>query len=194
MLFLLFRRKVMYMKKALIIIDIQNDYFQDGKMPLVGSLEASLKAKSLLQYFREQKLPVIHIQHLSAREDATFFIQNTKGVEIHDNVKPLDSEPVVQKYYPNSFRDTNLKTLLDSMQINDLVICGMMTSMCVDATTRAAKDLGYNCSVVSDACAAPNLQLKDEVIDARNVHNSFLAALSFFYATVITFDEFLKIN
>lgn len=182
------------MKKALIIIDIQNDYFEGGKMPLVGSLEASLKAKSLLQYFREQKLPVIHIQHLSVRDDATFFIQNTKGVEIHDNVTPLDSEPIVQKYYPNSFRETNLKTLLDNLEVTDLVICGMMTSMCVDATTRAAKDLGYNCSVVSDACAAPNLQLKDEVIDARNVHNSFLAALSFFYATVITFDEFLKMN
>lgn len=178
--------------KALIIIDIQNDYFEGGAAPLVGTYEASLNAKILLDDFRKKNLPIIHIQHIANREGATFFVPNTFGAEIHENVKPTEGETLIIKHFPNSFRETDLQAALKEKNITDLVICGMMTSMCVDATTRAAKDFGYNCTVISDACAAPNLQLKDKTVKAEDVHNAFLAALSYYYATVITTQEYIK--
>lgn len=122
------------MRKALILIDIQNDYFEQGTMTLSGSEEASQQAKSVLEKFRMEGLEVIHIQHIATKPEATFFLPNTKGVEIHDNVKPLEREKVIVKHYPNSFRETDLLGYLKSKNISDLVVCGMMTHMCVEAT------------------------------------------------------------
>lgn len=177
--------------KALLIIDIQNDYFENGAKTLVKAEEASLKAKEILEFFREKNMPIIHIQHLANREGATFFIPNTFGAEIHKNVQPLDNEKVIIKHFPNSFRDTELQDHLQQQGITELVICGMMTSMCVDATTRAAKDLGYDCTVISDACAAPDLEIQDEKIAAKDVHHAFLAGLAYFYAQVSTTEDYL---
>lgn len=177
-------------QKALVIIDIQNDYFAGGNMPLVGSDEAVLNAKLVLEQFRNDGLPVIHIKHVSDRPGATFFVPGTSGVEIHSEVAPLNNEKIIVKHFPNSFRETELQDYLKELGISDLVICGMMTSMCVDATTRAAKDFGYNCTVIGDACAAPNLEINGKTVSGENVHNAFLAALNYFYATVVNAKDY----
>lgn len=178
------------MKRALIIIDIQNDYFQGGKAELVDPDKASSNAKLLLEYFREQNLPVVHIQHIANRPDATFFIPDTKGAEIHNDVKPKESEQIIIKHYPNSFRETNLLEYLKSNNITDLVICGMQTHMCVDATTRAAKDFGFNCIVIGDACATKDLEVNNVKVNAADVQTSFLSALNYFYSTVMTTEQY----
>ena len=178
-------------KKALIIVDIQNDYFEGGVNPLIGSIEASINAKTLLKDFREKLLPVVHIQHFSTRAGSTFFIPNTIGVEIHKNVVPISDEKVIAKNYPNSFRETDLLDYLKSNKITDLVICGMMTHMCVDATTRAAKDFGFTCVVIGDACATRDLEIQGKNVSASEVQKSFLAALNYFYSTVKNTQEYL---
>ncbi|MCD7971625.1 MAG: cysteine hydrolase [Candidatus Azobacteroides sp.] len=178
-------------KEALLIIDIQNDYFKGGANPLVGSLEASLKAKRVLEIFRKESLPVIHIQHLSTRPGATFFIPDTKGAEIHPNVYPTAGEKVIIKSYPNSFRETELLNYLKSNHITELILCGMMTHMCVDGTVRAAKDFGFNCIVISDACATKELKIQNKKVCAEEVQYAFIAALDYFYATVKTVEEYI---
>ncbi len=182
------------MNTALILIDIQNDYFPGGKMELEGSIEASLGAKTLLSAFREKGLPLIHIQHVSVRPGATFFIPDTKGVKFYENVEPRRHETVIQKIYPNSFRNTSLLECLEKESIKHLVITGMMTHMCVDATTRAAFDYGFKCTVVWDACATKSLSFDDRIIPATHVHGAFLAALNNVYAQVITTGDFLSSN
>ena len=132
------------MKEALIIIDVQNDFFQDGKMELKNPLVPLENIKKLLAKFRDEKKEIVFIQHIAAREEAGFFIKNTGGAEIHEEINPLDSEKVVIKNYPNSFFNTDLDEYLREKEVESLVITGMMTHMCVDSTTRAAKDLGYN--------------------------------------------------
>lgn len=181
------------MKTALILIDLQNDYFEGGANPLENADNAVLNAKRLLDKFRLNYSEIIHIQHIAQRDDATFFIKGTKGSYIHQNVKPLENEKVIIKHFPNSFRETDLLSYLQSKQIKHLVICGMMTHMCVDATTRAAKDLGFSCTLIEDACATKELKLNNYTIKASDVQHSFMAALSYFYANVITTDKFLKI-
>ncbi|HET9825810.1 MAG TPA: cysteine hydrolase family protein [Chitinophagaceae bacterium] len=181
-------------KRALLIIDVQQDYFEDGRHVLVGSLEASINAKALLKHFREQSSPVIHIQHFAVRQGATYFIPNTKGVEIHENVRPIKEEKVISKNYPNSFRQTDLLDYLRRNNITDLVICGMMTQMCVDSTTRAAKDFGFTCTVIGDACATKDLEIQGKLVAASDVQNSFLAALNSVYSTVTTTQAYIDEN
>jgi len=179
------------MNTALLIIDVQNDYFEGGAMSLVGTDKASENIKSLLQKFRTAHQPVVYIQHIATKPDATFFVPNTIGAEIHANVKPLDGEKVIIKHYPNSFRETDLLDHLKSLDITNMVICGMMTHMCIDATTRAAKDLGFNCTLIADACATKDLEINGTMVTAENVHNSFLAALNYFYSTVANTNEYI---
>lgn len=179
------------MNTALLIIDVQNDYFEGGAMSLVGSDDASENIKLLLQKFRAENQPVIFIQHVATRPDATFFVPNTIGAEIHASVKPLGNEKVIIKHYPNSFRETDLLDHLKSLHITNLAICGMMTHMCIDATTRAAKDLGFNCTLIADACATKDLEINGGIVTAEHVHNSFLAALNYFYSTVTNTNEYI---
>ena len=180
------------MKIALLIVDIQNDYFPGGKNELVNSVEASLKVRKLLEAFRKKQLPVIHIQHISSRAGASYFIPDTEGVQFHENVKPLAGEIIIKKHTPNSFKNTELPDTLRIMGIDQLAICGMMTHMCIDSTTRAAFDYGLDCMVVNDACATKNLVLADKVISAENVHMSFLAALNGMFAKVVSTEQLIK--
>ncbi len=176
------------------IIDIQNDYFAGGNMALVNPEKAGENAKLLLEKFRSENGKVVHIQHIATKPDATFFLPDTLGAQIHRNVLPSGNEKVVEKHFPNSFHQTELLVYLTENEINDLVVCGMMTHMCIDATVRAAKDSGFNCTLISDACATRDLVINDEKISARDVHNAFLAALNSTYASVKTTREFIEKN
>lgn len=161
-------------------------------MELVGSTEAAAAAARLLSAFRQSGWPVFHIQHESARPGSTFFMPNTPRIEINHAVGPLADEPVIVKHFPNSFRETNLLDHLKSANITQLLLCGMMTSMCVDATVRAAFDLGFDCTVASDACATRDLSFNGETIPAAHVHGSFLAAMGMVYATIRTTDSIIE--
>ncbi len=178
------------MKTALIIIDIQKDYFPGGKFPLVNPLEAARNAYMLLQCFREHGGNHVHIQHISKKPDATFFISGDRGTDIHDSVAHFEGEPIVYKHEPNSFLNTNLLELLKSWNVERVVICGMMTHMCVDATARAASDLGLQVIVAEDACATRDLRHGNTTIPAEYVHKAFLAALKS-YGKVMKSEEIL---
>jgi len=169
---------------ALVVIDIQNDYFPGGAMELSGAAAAAAKAGRAIEWFREKGWPVIHIQHLSARPGAGFFIPGTPGVDFHPFVAPKEGETVIQKHFPNSFRGTELQDKLDELDVKRLCIVGMMSHMCVDATTRAAFDLGYQCVVLADACATRDLEFGHVKVPAAHVHASFMAALAAVYADV----------
>jgi len=178
------------MKTGLILVDIQNDYFTGGRMELVGMREAGLRAGELLSIFRRRSWPTFHIQHISAHKGATFFLPETEGSAIHETIAPRDGELIIQKNYPNSFRQTSLLQELEKQDVKKLVICGAMSHMCIDATTRAAFDYCFDCTVVQDACATRDLKFSGKTIAAENVHGSFMAALSSAYAQVINLDEF----
>lgn len=182
------------MKKALLIIDVQNDYFEGGAHTLVNAAEAGQQAQQVLQTARKQQLSIVHIQHFAVNEGADFFLPNTRGAAIHADVSPGPEEKVIIKNYPNSFRETTLLEHLQANGITDLVICGMMTDVCVDATVRAAMDLGFSTTVIGDACATRDRELYGKTIKAREINDAYLAgmtALNGLYARVITTAEFL---
>jgi nicotinamidase-related amidase len=174
---------------ALVIIDIQNDYFPGGAMELEGAEAAGAKAGIAIRNFREKNLPVIHVRHLSVRPGATFFLPGTRGAEIHALVNPAPGETVIEKNFPNSFRNTTLEKLLKDSGVKNLVVAGMMTHMCVDASVRHAADLGYQVTLLGDACATRAQSYGGETVPARQVHAAFLAALNGFYAKVVNAHE-----
>ena len=174
------------MKTGLLLVDIQNDYFPGGKMELVGSTEAGRKARLALYYFRAKQMPVVHVRHLAVKPDAPFFIPGSEGSQIHESVAPLETEVVVEKNFPNSFRNTALLEKLREQGVEHLVIVGMMTHMCIDTTVRAAFDLGFTCTVLHDACATKDLVFVDRTIPAAEVQATFMAALQGTFASVLS--------
>jgi nicotinamidase-related amidase len=172
------------MARGLVIIDIQKDYFPGGRMELVGADAAAGRARELLTAFRESQEPVFHVQHVWDAPDAPFFAPGTEGAEIHPDVAPDEGEPLIVKHNANAFLDTPLADKLHDAGVDDVVICGMMTSMCVDASARAAADLGFKTSIAADACAAPDLPSGGDTIPGATVHKAFLAALGSMVADV----------
>lgn len=180
------------MKEALILIDIQNDYFLGGKMELTGMEDAAKKAADLLKAFRTAGKPVFFIRHLSTRPGAAFFMPGTSGADIYPGIQPLPEETVIEKNFPNSFFKTELLSRLKEADVTDLVICGAMSHMCIDTTVRAAKELGFTPTLIADACATRDLKFGDQVLLACNVHAAFMAALDGMFATVTTTEKYLS--
>lgn len=175
---------------ALIVVDIQNDYFPGGKWPLVGADDAADNAVKVIEAARDAGDMIVFIRHESGA-DAPFFTPGSDGAKLHPKVLNLENEPVVLKHFPNSFRETGLQALLEDKGIEDLVIIGSMSHMCIDATTRAAADLGYKVKVIHDACASRDLEFEGSVVPAAHVHAAFMSALGFAYAEVLSTKTYL---
>jgi len=176
------------MAKALLVIDVQNDYFYGGNMELVEIEKALAKTNKLIAYARENHHKIYFIQHIATKEEASFFIPNTKGVALHDGLERSD-EIVITKHYPNSFRETGLDEILKKEQISELMVCGAMSHMCIDSTVRAGFDLGYKITLFSDACATRDLEFQGDVIPAQQVHNAFMSALGGLFCEVLEVDK-----
>ena len=174
---------------ALLVIDVQSFYFPGGKVPLVEPEKASANARQLVQLFRNAGRPVIHVQHLP--KDAT--APDPTGIDpqyrIHPDVLPRDGEVVIGKHHANAFRDTELLTTLRNLGVTKLIVCGMQTHMCVEAAVRAAADLGFEVTVVRDACATRALTDNGVEVPAAQVHAAALAAMASSYATVVSTAE-----
>jgi nicotinamidase-related amidase len=165
---------------ALLLIDIQDFYFPGGRSALKNPGKASLNAQKILKKFRENSMLVVHVRHNAE-----------SGAEIHEHVKPVKTEKVISKDHVNGFKDTNLLKYLRAHDVKQLVICGMMTHMCVEAATRAAHDFGFNCILIGDACATRDLKYRNTVIKAEDVHLSTLSSLKGYYAKVMNTEEYL---
>jgi nicotinamidase-related amidase len=179
------------MEKALLLVDIQNDYFPGGASELTGSVEAGAKAARLLDSCRRNGIPVIHMRHVSTRAGATFFLPGTDGANINSCVSPAAGEPVFEKHYANSLRETPLLEYLRTNGIKTLIIAGMMSHMCIESTTRAADSIGFKCIVAHDACATKDLAFNGVTVPASHVHNAFMAGLDGVFARVLPVDEII---
>ena len=181
------------MQQGLLVIDVQNDYFSGGKCELFQSQKARENINLLVESFNQKGSPVIYIQHIKDDENADFFARNSDGVKLHRDLRMAQNNRLVTKKFPNSFLGTNLYGILKELKVEQLVIVGMMTHMCIDSTTRAAKEKGFSPIVVSDCTATKDLSYLDSSVDAEAVQTSFLSALRNFALLQLT-NEFLNEN
>ena len=178
------------MKRGLVVVDLQNEYLPTGKLPLTGIEAAVANAIRVISHSRDTGIPVFHIRHESD-EGAPIFAKGSDGAEIQSNVAPEGHEPVIVKKHINAFRETGLKQQLDASGVQEIVVIGAMSHMCIDAVVRAAADMGYPVTVLHDACATLDLTFRDVTVPAAHVHAALMAAFEFGYATVKSVDEYL---
>jgi len=177
---------------ALVVIDIQQFYFEGGLVPLTGSVEAAGQARRVLEAFRARKLPIFHVRHVPKSVALVEGEPADAQYRIRPEVQPAAGEKIVTKRYANSFRETDLLDSLRQKGIKTLVIVGMQTHMCVEAASRAATDLGFDVVVVHDACATRPLEFDGRTVPADMVHAAALAAIKGTYGRVVSADQLLK--
>ena len=140
------------MKKALLVIDLQNDYFPRGKFPLWNTDVVLENIERAIARANAHGIPVIHIQHV-AKGVAPFFNEGTPGADIHARIlTATPNAPVVVKEFADSFEKTNLEETLAKLGVTDLLVCGMMTQNCVTHTAISKAAEKYNVTVVVDCC------------------------------------------
>lgn len=174
------------MTRGTLVIDIQNDYFPGGAYPLVGPEAAAAVALTVVDEARAAGAWIGFVQHLSEPGEGSFLVAGTDGADFHPSLTPVGDEQIIQKTHPNSFIGTGLEEILAEHGIDELTVVGMMSSMCVDATVRAALDLGLAVTVVADGCAAPDLAFGGVEVSGAVVHAAFMAALRDAGATVVS--------
>jgi len=180
------------MAKGLVLVDIQNDYFKGGKYELVSPEQAAEQASRMMAFFRQRQWPILHVRHISQSPDATFFLPESTGAEIYAGCLPLEGEAIIIKHQPDSFHRTSLKEKLAEQEVKELVVCGMMTHMCIDTTVRAAAALGYEIDLIADACATRDLTWEGMMIPAEQVQGAYLAAMSGTFATVYRAEAWIN--
>ena len=159
------------MTKALLVIDLQNDYFPGGKFPLWNTDAVLKNIERAIETANAHGIPVIHIQHIanSKMGIAPFFNEGTPGAEIHPRIlAAAPKAPIVVKEFADSFEKTTLEATLTKLGVTELLICGMMTQNCVTHTAISKAAEKYSVSVLVDCCTTV-----DEMI-----HNIALHALS----------------
>lgn len=178
-------------QRAVVVVDIQNEYFPQGNFPLVGIEAAAANAAKVITAARSNGDLVIHVRHEMPGPDAPIFVPGSDGVRINERVAPQDGETVIVKNFANSFRETALKQLLDDAGVTEVVVVGAMSHMCIDATVRAAVDFGYTTTTLHDACATRDLEFGGHTVPAAQVHTAQMAALAFMYGEVTDTASFL---
>ncbi|QIB03752.1 cysteine hydrolase [Pseudomonas frederiksbergensis] len=179
------------MNRGLVVVDLQNEYLPTGKLPLTDIEHAAANALRVITHARDAGIPIFHVRHESV-EGAPIFAKGTAGAKIQSAVAPVGDEPVIVKKHINAFRETDLKQQLDALDIQEIVVIGAMSHMCIDALVRAAVDMGYAVTVLHDACATLDLTFGGVSVPAAQAHATIMAAFEFGYATVKPVDEYLS--
>ncbi len=180
------------MKRALVVVDIQNDYFEGGNCVLHEPQTAAKKAKSLIDFFHDHHEPVIYICHINQGSNQGAFVPDSVGSEIYAEIQPADCDHVFIKHVPDSFEADGFWNYLRQESIQELIVCGMMSHMCIDTTVRSARVKGYEVIVAEDACTTMSLEWDKISYPAETVHAVYMASLSGAFAKVMKTDVYLE--
>lgn len=181
------------MKRALLVIDVQNEYFT-GKMPITypkGSLSNILRAMDTAECCG---FPSILIQHTAQRHDAPTFRRGSMAWELHGSVLSRQHECVLEKEMPGSFTGTNLHELLKKLGVDTVTICGYMSQMCCDTTARQATHLGYTVEFLSDATGTLALSNYSGHVTAEEVHRCVLVTQAAGFSKVLSTDDWIQLS
>jgi nicotinamidase-related amidase len=179
-------------KRALIVIDVQNEYF-DGALPISDPpSETSLaNVGRAMDAATASGVPVVVVRHGEADPGSEIFRKGTHAWELHPEVERRARDHLIDKRLPGSFTDTPLETILADAGVDTVAITGYMTHMCVDTTSRQAAHLGLGVEILSDATGTLPLENTGGIASGEELHRSTLVAQGQFFADVVTTDEWL---
>jgi nicotinamidase-related amidase len=179
------------MKKALLVIDVQNEYI-DGKLPVTypaGSLDNILK---VMDAAIERKVPVVVVQHNSIQENAQTFVKGTHGWELYIEIANRPYDVLIEKNLPGSFTGTNLEDWIRLNGIDTITICGFMTQMCCDTTSRQAFHMGLNVEFLSDATGTLTIRNYAGEIKDEELHRAILVTQAMRFSKVISSGDWIN--
>ncbi|MDA8441609.1 MAG: cysteine hydrolase family protein [Peptococcaceae bacterium] len=176
------------MKRALLVIDVQNEYFT-GSLPVTypyGTLDNIIKT---MEVARENKVPVIIIQHSAPQQNAQTFRKGSAEWELHPSIERMQRDHLIEKTLPGSFTGTNLEQWLRERAIDTVVIAGYMTQMCCDTTARQALHLGFMVEFLSDATGTLKLSNYAGTVTDEELHRAILVTQAMRFSKVLTTQQ-----
>lgn len=179
------------MNRALLVIDVQNEYFT-GKLPVTYPENSFHNILKTIKTANNKSIPVILIQHTTPQKDAVTFVKDSHGWQIHEDILRLKHNIIIEKILPGSFTGTGLEEYLRSRNIDTLTICGYMTQMCCDTTSRQALHLGFNVEFLSDATGTKDISNYAGSISAKDLHNAILITQAMRFAKVMITEEWIE--
>ncbi len=179
------------MKKALLVIDVQNEYFT-GKLKVTYPNNSFDNILKVMDYAKENNMIVIIVQHTALFGDT--FIKNSNGWELQPMILEKSYDYIIEKTKPSSFYETNLEEILKKENITEIVISGYMTQMCCDTTAREAFHRGYHVDFLSDATGTIDVNNEVGVISSKDLHKATLIAQSLKFSNVISTMEWIKLS
>lgn len=169
------------MKKALLVIDLQNDYFSGGKFSLWNTEKTLDNIEKAIEKANNKNIPVILIQHIadSSQGIAPFFNEGTEGAEIHPRIlKAAANAKIVIKAFADSFHKTKLEEVLSEFGVEELLVCGMMTQNCVTHTAISKAAEKYSVKILPDCCTTVNEAIHLIALHAVSTRIGFLDSKS----------------
>lgn len=179
------------MKQALLVIDVQNEYFS-GMLPVShprGSLEKILHA---MDEAHARGVPIAVIQHAAPQENASVFKKLSPAWELHPEVARRPYTKLVEKHLPGSFTGTDLELWLTAEGADTVVICGYMTHMCCDTTARQAVHRGFNSVFLSDATGTLDIANEAGSVTAEELHRAILVTQAMRFSRVLSTDQWIQ--
>lgn len=165
------------MKKALLLIDLQNDYFPGGKFPLWNTDVTLSNIEQAINAAKAKNIPIIHIQHIANPEMgiAPFFNKGSEGARIHSRIlEAAPDAPIVIKEFADSFEKTNLEEVLKGLGVDELLVCGMMTQNCVTHTAISKSAEKYKVSILPDCCTTVDVMIHNIALHAVSTRLSLV--------------------
>ena len=181
------------MRRALIVVDVQNEYFEGGALPITYPENSFEQIKTAIAKAQEKGIVTVFVQHTSLKENGSSFVRGTPMWEFHDDIKAITPSLYIEKNHASSFVGTDLNYRLRTLGINTVTIIGYMTQNCCDATARDASQLGYNVEFLSDANGTLAFSNSAGEVSAEELHRSFLVAQAFGFSRVLTLDEWIPL-
>lgn len=177
-------------KRALIVIDVQNEYFT-GLLPVSYPPNTLPNVLMAIAKAQQSNIPVVIVQHTLTTPDAKAFVRNSGGWELLDEIKNISFDHYIEKNFPSSFVGTDLEAWLRANGIDTVVISGYMTQFCCDTTARYAYHLGFNVEFLSDATATLAFENNAGKVTAQELHRAILVVQASRFSNVMGTDEWI---
>lgn len=178
-------------KRALLVIDVQNEYFEGGALPISYPAGSGANIVKAIKAAEASGVQVVMVQHTATAKGAKAFAKETHGWQLHESVKNTNVAHYIEKSMPSSFVGTDLESWLRKEGVDTVVISGYMTQHCCDTTARYAYHLGFGVEFLSDATGTLSLSNNGGTATAEEIHRSTLTEQAFRFSDVMSTKEWI---
>lgn len=179
------------MKRALLVVDVQNEYFS-GLLPVTYPKDSLNNILKSMDFANQQGIPIVVIQHSAPQKDSKTFLKGSQGWDLHTEIANRPYSHLVEKHLPGGFTGTDLESYLRKQEIDTVVISGYMTQMCCDTTARQAVHLGLGVEFLSDVTGTLDISNYAGKVTAEELHRSILVTQAMRFSKVMSTDEWIK--